>query len=181
MMYGFIKRLFLFQFVFLFAFLKYTDISTSSYEFKDKIYEFSTSVNFKHPVLEELLKNPITVFQFFIGFQAVCALLAILGSRLFSFLTAICLIITDIIYFNPFQINPNTKKPNMSLNNLNIQQFPLEFILLATLAMAMLTQAFKTSKCETTYVIEEEITKDEKVNSNKREVKVKSQKNKKRI
>ena len=114
---GFTKRLFLFQFVFLFAYLKYRDISASSYEFKDKIYEFSTSLNFKHTYLEELLKNPIMAFQIFIGFQAVCALLAILGSRLFSFLTAICLILTNIIYFNPFQINPNTKKPNMSLKN----------------------------------------------------------------
>jgi hypothetical protein len=181
---GLIKRIVIFQFIFLFFYLKWRNIQGSSYEFKDKVYELSTSLSFKNAKLEEFLNNPIQAFQIFVGIQIACAVLGVLGSRLFSFASAVLLIATNFIYYNPLKLNPSTKKPfiKISLDNFNInqiKQFPVEFILLTTISLAILTQAFKSScmkKCkEITY------NKDDYANDNKRNVKVTSNKNKKRI
>lgn len=184
---GLIKRIIIFQFIFLFVYLKWRNIQGSSYEFKDKIYELTTSLSFKNAKLEEFLNNPVQAFQIFIGVQIASAVLGVLGSRLFSFTSAFMLIVTNFIYYNPFKLNPATKKPfiNISFDNLNInqiKQFPVEFILLTTLSLAILTQAFKSKtscmkKCK-------EITstpQEETVTYEKRGAKVNSNKNKKRI
>lgn len=176
---GVFKRLFLFQFVFLFAYLKYKDLSTSSYEFKDKVYEFSTSVNFKHPKVDQLLSNPVLLFQIFVGAQAAFAVLALLGSRFFSFLTAVMVVLTNVIYNNPLKILNPTKKAGENPKPFNLNQIPLEFILMTILALAIFAQSFSKSCCGSAEALEAGKGVEETTDG-RRDAKVSSQK-KKRI
>jgi hypothetical protein len=182
---GVVKRLFLFQFIFIFAFLKFRDQSTSAYDMKDKIYEFTTLVNFKHPMLEQILVNPLQAFQLFFGIMTVSAFFGLLGSRFFSFLTGLCLIKLNFLYYNPMRINPTTKKPELNLtdlSNLNLnqlQQLPLEFILITVLAFALFTQSFK--RCNRKDYNYESTPGVEEVRETRREVRPSSKKGKKQI
>jgi hypothetical protein len=175
---GLTKRLFLFQFFFLFAYLKFRDQSASSYEFKDKIYEFSTLVNFKHPAVEQFINNPLYAFQLFFGVMTVSAFLGFLGSRFFSFISAICLAIVNVLYFNPMRLNPATKKPELNLENFHFTQLPLEFIVLTVLVFALFAQAFRTKRAS--YSVDE-TPKVEEVIETRREPKNSSNKQKKRL
>ncbi len=178
---GTTKRLLLFSFFFLFAYLKYSSLDKSSYDFKDKVFEFTTIVNFKNAQLEKFLEKPERGFQMFLIFQTGCALLAVLGSRFFSFLAALCLMITNILYFSPMRINPATKKSDVDFKNLNLdllKSLSWEFIVLSVLSLAILTQSFRSScfkRCET---LPKEAGVTESPNS-KRDAKVSSKKKKK--
>lgn len=182
---GVVKRLFLFQFIFIFAFLKFRDQSSSAYDMKDKFYEFTTLINFKHPMMEQFLVNPLQAFQLFFGIMTVSAFFGLLGSRFFSFITGVCLIKINILYFNPMRINPTTKKPELNINdlsNFNLNQLPLEFILLTILSFALFTQAFKKGCNKNKYGSDSETTPGvEEVRETRRDANVSSKKGKKRI
>ena len=179
--YGFTKRILLFQFFFIFAFLKFKDMSSSSYELKDKYYELATSFNFKNAKIEEFISNPLLAFQIFVGFQTLCAVLALFNSKFFAFLSATCLTVTNFVYFNPFRINPTTKKPEISFTDFKVTQLqtvPLEFLLLLALTFAILAHSFTSSKCQipTTVLVEEAGATGKESTKDKREAKVSSKK-----
>lgn len=140
---GTLQRTILFQFFFVFAFIKYRDISKSSYEFKDKFYELTTLLNFKNNLIDQAFANPVLVFQAFLGIQVFCALLAILGSRFFSFITGVVLIAANLVYNNPLKFD--TK------NNFGFFTIPFEFLILTAFTIGVFTQAFSgSSKCKST-------------------------------
>jgi hypothetical protein len=100
---GFLKRILIFQFVFVVLYLKFTDISKAAYEFKDKSNEVNALFGVKNPAfLDELLKNPIQLFQILLGFQLISAILAILGSRIFAFITGLLVLIYGLTHNNPY-------------------------------------------------------------------------------
>jgi hypothetical protein len=166
------KRVFLFQFIFVFAFLKIRDISKSSYELKDKYYELATLLNFKHPLVEKAFSDPLLVFQIFIGLQVFSAVVATLGSRFFSFLSAVLLIISSVLYFNPMKVRNNVITPE----KFNFSTFSLESLLLLGVSIGIFTQTFSRSRCNS-HVVEAGVTPNE----NKRENKPASSKKKRTL
>ena len=183
---GVIRRLFLFSFFFLFAYLHMKNIKNSSYEFKDKVYEFTTLVNFKSPQIETLLRFPENFFHGYLIFQTACAVLAILGVRFFSFVSGICLVLLNAIYYNPFKINPATKKPDLVYTSLNLDLFkslPWEFIVISVLALAIFTQSTESLCCSRVEILPKEAgaSIQQSDDRDKREPKVHSQKAKKKI
>lgn len=151
---GVVKRSFLFQFFFIFAYLKYSDMGKSSYEFKDKVYEASAIANLKHPMIDRAFANPMMAFQVFLGVQVFSAGMAVLGSRFFSFLSGLLLLAGNVVYNNPLRV---TGKPNqpISIEKLTLTSIPIEFILLCCLSLGILTQAFTRGCCRRDTVIEE--------------------------
>ena len=140
-----VKRAFLFGFVFVFAYLNFREITRSSYEFKDRVYEFTTGVNFKHPLLDQYLTNPTQVFQAFLIAQVAFALLATLGARFFSFLSGLLLLLVNILYNNPLRVASGSKPATYILKNFDYKTLSPEFVLLTILSLAMLTQSFQTA------------------------------------
>lgn len=152
---GTFNRLILYQIIFVFAYFRFQNFQKSTYEFKDKVYELNNSLSFTHPLLDEAFKNPVLVFQAFVGIQVFCAFLAILGSRFFGFLAALCLIVDTVIYNNPLIPAAQTQQHGYALTvgkfDLNIN---MEFILSITLVLAMLAHSFKSgsgSCCPSTH------------------------------
>jgi hypothetical protein len=137
------KRFLLFQFFFVFAYYKFLDVSKSSYEFKDRFYELSKLISFKNTQVDLLFNNPIPVFQAFIGIQLVSALFAVLGSRLFSFISGIFLLLTSLIYYSPFK----TKSAGASAN-ISFETCSIEFLLSIALVLAIFAQSFSSSYCK---------------------------------
>lgn len=166
---GVLKRLFFFQFMFIFAYYKYRDLTKSSHEFKDKINQVTSQLNFTHPLLDTYLKNPLFTFQMFLGVNALFALLAILGSKFASLLAGVMLMVTNLLYFRPVK-----DFNDLSLKNV-VAQSPFEFLLLSVLSVGMIAYAFKPSeKCCAVAKVEESTIP-------KREAKPSSSKQKKRI
>jgi hypothetical protein len=179
---GTVKRLFLFSFFFLFAYLHYKTTDKSSYEFKDKVFEFSTLINFKSARLEKFLDKPEHAFKIFLIFQTTCALLAVLGLRFFSFVSGLCLLFLNALYYNPLRINPATIKPDMVITYLNldhIKNLSWEFIILIILSLAIFTQSFRYSCFKKTVIYSQNVETKEFNQEIKREAKVTSQKKKK--
>jgi hypothetical protein len=135
-----IKRLLLFQFIFVFAYYKFLDLSKSSYEFKDRFYELSKFYDFRHPLVDKVFVNPIPVFQAFIGVQLFCALFAVLGFRLFSFFSGFLMFVTSIVYFSPFK-SIKAGVPTKFL----LESCSMEFLFSIALVLAILAQAFTSS------------------------------------
>ena len=136
------NRFLLFQFFFVFAYYKFLDVSKSSHEFKDRFYELSKLISFKNSYLDLLFNNPIPVFQAFIGIQLVSALLAVLGSRLFSFISGMFLLLTSLFYYSPF-ITKSAGAVNISFENCSI-----EFMLSISLVLAIFAQSFSSNCCK---------------------------------
>ena len=179
---GTTKRLFLFSFFFLFAYLHYKSMDKSAYEFKDKVFEFATLINFKNAQLEKFLEQPERAFKIFLVFQTACALFAVLGSRFFSFLSGLCLVLLNALYYNPFRINTATKKPDFVLNDINfgiIKSLSWEFLILGILSLTIFTQSFRSSCFKKVVIIPEEAGVRDLKQDSKRETKVNSQKKKK--
>jgi len=174
------KRFLIFQFFFVFAYYKFLDLSKSSYEFKDRFYELSKLFSFKNPQVDLLFNNPIPVFQAFMGIQMVSALLAVLGSRLFSFVSGVLLLLTSLIYYSPFK----TKMGGVSAKNM-FETSSIEFLLSIALVLAIFAQSFSSSCCEKSNEseVEPEVTVKETVKhkQEKRDVKPSSKSIKKRL
>lgn len=184
---GTTRRLFLFSFFFLFAYLHTKNIKNSSYEFKDKVFEFTTLVNFKNAKLEAILENPESVFQLFLIIQTICAALAVLGVKFFSFLSGIFLVLLNVLYYNPFKINPVTKKPDLVFSSFNFEflnSLPLDFFVLSVLILGIFTQSTTSESQEIEADLPKEagqVSPSETKTNPPREPKTHSQKAKKKI
>jgi len=176
-----IKRLVLFQFVFVFAYYKFMDLAKSSYDFKDRIYDLSKFSDFKHPLVDKVLMNPIPVFQVFIGVQVFCALFAVLGFRFFSFLSGIFMLFTSVVYYSPFK----SIKAGVPAKFL-LESSSMEFLFSIALVLAIFAQALTSSAYEKSASVEKE--KEEaaepitsKQSEHKRDSRPQSKKNKKHL
>jgi hypothetical protein len=135
------RRFLLFQFIFVFAYYKYQDISKSSYEFKDNFYELSKFFDFRNPQIDQFLINPIPVFQIFIAIQVFSAIRAVLGSKFFSFTSGLLLLVSSVIYYSPFR----SRQGGLSGKFL-LESFSFEFMLSIALVLAIFAQSFYSSK-----------------------------------
>jgi hypothetical protein len=132
------KRTLLFQFIFIFAFLKLRDITRSSYELKDRFYELATLLNFKNDLIDKAFTNSLLVFQIFLGALLSSSLLATLGSRVFSFISGLLLILLNLIYFNPLRSNNKIA----SIGKLTIFNLPIESLVLLAISLGIFIQTF---------------------------------------
>lgn len=141
---GVFKRTLLFQFFFVFAHYSLNNITKSSHEFRDRYYELEESFNFKCKWMQAFFENPVRGFQLFLGAHVIFALLAVLGSRFFSFVSGLALIFGNVLYHNPLAKSKlQSGKSGNIMANLNVS---FEFLLLLALSIAMMALAFKT-KC----------------------------------
>jgi hypothetical protein len=142
MILGFLKRLFLFQFIFVIAFLQFKDMNKSANIFKGKVRDFTNSTGIKNNIIEELLSsNHLLIFQAFIGIKVFTALIALFGSRFFSFVTGILVALSTLIYANPISILQNYKESQKPGSKIQFH-IPIEALLLTGLTLAILAQSF---------------------------------------
>jgi ABC-type sugar transport system permease subunit len=97
-MFKIIKRLFLYQIFFVFAYFKSRDIHKSALEFKDKFYGLTSYFNVKHQAVDKAFQNPDQTFQIYLIVQAALAFIAVLGVNFFGLLLAILLSLNTLIY-----------------------------------------------------------------------------------
>lgn len=139
-----VKRFFLYQFLFLFVYLKYQNISKSSYEFRDNVYELKNILGLRENLLDLVFSNPELPFKIFAGLGVVSALLATLGSKASSFISATLVGLYAIIYQNPikaYQTHVTAKQPKP------LYLPSVEIILLTGIFFAMLSDVFNAKSC----------------------------------
>lgn len=136
-----LKRFLLYQFIFVFAYYKFQDISKSSYDYKDRFYELCKFFDFRNPHIDQLFLNPIPFFQGFMAIQVLFAIMAVLGSRLFSFLSGLLLLINSVIYYSPFR----QRQGGLSGKFL-LESFSFEFMLSIALVLAIFAQSLASIK-----------------------------------
>jgi hypothetical protein len=146
-----LKRLILFQFFFVFAYFKYTDLSKSAYEFKDRFYEVATFAKIRHPLIDTAFADPILSFQIFLGISLFSAIAATLGSKFFSFLSGIIVVLTALIYYSPLRNKQGQKEGKINLDNIS-----LEFVLTCSLALGILAYSFSQRGCKSSISVAEE-------------------------
>jgi hypothetical protein len=122
--------------------MKFRDLSKSAYEFRDNFYDFSSTIEFKHNLIDVLFKNPLLFFQLFLAVQVISALLATLGSKFFSFVTGLLLTVNGLITQNPIKLYHSVRDSEAPGPNLFFP--PLEMILTTSLILAIFTHAFRS-------------------------------------
>jgi hypothetical protein len=137
-MFKIIKRLFLYQIFFVFAFFKSRDLHKSALEFKDKFYGVTSYFSLKHQAVDNAFVNPDQTFKIYLIAQAALALIAVLGVNIFGFLLAIILSLNTLIYEVKL---PKLEGRKFDINDLqNI--LTLDVILNIVVILAILTSVF---------------------------------------
>lgn len=141
-MFKLIKRLFLYQIFFVFAYFKSRDLHKSAIEFKDKFYAVTSYFNFRHNAVDQAFENTDQTFKIYLIAQAALALIAVLGVNIFGFLLAIILTLNTIIYEVKL---PKLEGRKFDINDLqNILTF--DVILNIVVILAILTSVFSGCK-----------------------------------
>ena len=93
-----IKRLFLYQIFIVFSYMRYINLQKSAMEFKDRVYSITSNFKLSNQFIDQALKDPVMLFQYYTITSVVLALLAMLGINFFGLLCALVLTINTIIY-----------------------------------------------------------------------------------
>jgi hypothetical protein len=133
-----IKRLFLYQIFFVFAYFKYKDMHKSAIEFRDKFYGVTSYFNLKHQAVDKAFENPDLTFKIYLIIQAVLALIAIIGVNFIGILLAILLTLNTIIYEVKL---PNLEGRKFDINDLQ-SILTFDVILNVVVILAILTSVF---------------------------------------
>jgi hypothetical protein len=142
-LYNVFKRIFLFQIYFALAYVQFKALGVNANNFKDKAYELAGHFNFKHNIIDDLLKNPELICQILLGVQVFGAAIAILGSRLGGFLAALVIIIDTAVHHNP--LAPNQK------HDVDLGKFSFSHELVVRIAIISATLAYVFSSCQPCY------------------------------
>ncbi len=136
-----LKRFLLFQFFFVYAYFNFFDVSKYSYEFKDGIYGLCKYFNYRNPQIDQLLSNPVPIFQGLVVVQLISAIMAVLGNKFFSFLSGVLLLVINLINNSPFRL----KQGGVS-GKFILESFSMEFMLSLALVLAIFAQSFSSSE-----------------------------------
>lgn len=172
-----IKRASLYQIFFVLSYYQLKAFGVNAHNYKDKVYEIASHFDFKHPSLDQLLSHPELICQILIGFQILSAALAILGSRLFAFLSVIPFIIDTAVHHNPLM---PSKQHSVEVGKFSIST---ELIVRTAIVFAVLAHTFKSSISLTTKLGlgAGAAAAGSALKDNKREPQSNSKKNKKQI
>lgn len=145
-------RSLIYQYNLIFFFYNYFDLPKNTLEFKEKIIEFTTLSNLQYPeYLPRSIKDLIPVYTYVLYFYLAIAILAILGFKVFQFISGVAVIAISCLYYHP--LRPSTLAPGQQYTSLS-EKYPwIDTILISLFGVGMIINAFwGTMECCNTLV-----------------------------
>ena len=140
-------RFILYSFLLTFALYSYNDIPKFALEFKQDLIRSAKLSNIELPqIIRDQIVHPIPFFTYLIYIITIVSVLAILGSKIFQFLSA--LLMTIIILIKNHPLTPSKLKPGEPYNALS-EKYPwIDTCILGFFALLMFFNSFTTFKEE---------------------------------
>ena len=140
-------RFILYSFLLTFALYSYNDIPKFALEFKQDLIRSAKLSNIELPqIIMDQIVHPIPFFTYLIYIITIVSVLAILGSKIFQFLSA--LLMTIIILIKNHPLTPSKLKPGEPYNALS-EKYPwIDTCILGFFALLMFFNSFTTFKEE---------------------------------
>ena len=140
-------RFILYSFLLTFALYSYNDIPKFALEFKQDLIRSAKLSNIELPqIIKDQIVHPIPFFTYLIYIITIVSVLAILGSKIFQFLSA--LLMTIIILIKNHPLTPSKLKPGEPYNALS-EKYPwIDTCILGFFALLMFFNSFTTFKEE---------------------------------
>ena len=140
-------RFILYSFLLTFALYSYNDIPKFALEFKQDLIRSAKLSNIELPqIIKDQIVHPIPFFTYLIYIITIVSVLAILGSKIFQFLSA--LLMTIIILIKNHPLTPSKLKPGEPYNALS-EKYPwIDTCILGFFAILMFFNSFTTFKEE---------------------------------
>jgi hypothetical protein len=162
------RKLLIYQFVFFSILIRYQDLPLYANEFKDKINTNLSFFDFNNPHLQDLLADPESFLKYFLIAEVFFALLAFLGSKAASFVTASLTSLITFLYFNPL-IQENRIK--------GLYEIRTEFLLSIGVILAIFLDSFSSSSAQEEANVETvEVEAEEQLQHQKKPVNKKQKK-----
>ena len=142
-MVSFPKRIFIFQFILFFVYIRVTTFDVSAQTFKKKIISLIQLAGYNKQMVNLMIGDLSHVFKIFIITYGVSGILSILNFRLFQLIAGYLTCTIAFLYCNPIQtINSNLRG---TYENTWKNYMPsMEFLAIAGCGLAMITCAFST-------------------------------------
>ena len=140
-------RFILYSFLLTFALYSYNDIPKFALEFKQDLIRSAKLSNIELPqIIKDQIVHPIPFFTYLIYIITIVSVLAILGSKIFQFLSA--LLMTIIILIKNHPLTPSKLKPGEPYNALS-EKYPwIDTCILGFFALLMFFNSLTTFKEE---------------------------------
>lgn len=140
-----IQRVFLYQFLLLFVYLRLTTFDESKKDFRKRtIYYIQKMTGHPKLVLDLLLGDLELYFQIFLFAAALSSMLAIIGLRVFKVLSGIITILIAILYCNPIV---TISKAIKTKSNDWVHYLPsIDFLVLFALGLGMIASLVITGE-----------------------------------
>jgi hypothetical protein len=140
-------RLILYSFLLTFALYSYSDLPKYALEFKQDLYRSAKLTGIELPqFIKDRVVHPIPFFTLIIYIVAAVSSLAILGFKIFQFISGVLMTIIVMIKYHP--LTPSKLKPGESYNALS-EKYPwIDTCILELFALLMIVNSLVTFKEE---------------------------------
>lgn len=99
---NFFSRILVYQMVFLWLYMKFSQIDKSANDFKTRLVKTLNHFNIKGELINFLFDDPVAVHLLMTLSEFIFSIMAIFGSRLGAWMVALHFSITTFLFFNPF-------------------------------------------------------------------------------
>ena len=142
-MVSFPKRIFIFQFILFFVYIRLTTFDLSAQTFKKKIISLIQLAGYDRQMLNLMIGDLSHIFKVFIISYGISGILSILNFRLFQLVAGYLTCTIAFLYCNPIQtIHSNLRG---SFEHTWKNYIPsMEFLVIAACGIAMIACAFST-------------------------------------
>ena len=140
-------RFILYSFLLTFALYSYSDLPKYALEFKQDLYRSAKLTGIELPqFIKDRVVHPIPFFTLIIYIVAAVSSLAILGLKIFQFISGVLMTIIVMIKYHP--LTPSKLKPGESYNALS-EKYPwIDTCILEFFALLMIVNSLVTFKEE---------------------------------
>ena len=140
-------RFILYSFLLTFALYSYSDLPKYALEFKQDLYRSAKLTGIELPqFIKDRVVHPIPFFTLIIYIVAAVSSLAILGLKIFQFISGVLMTIIVMIKYHP--LTPSKLKPGESYNALS-EKYPwIDTCILELFALLMIVNSLVTFKEE---------------------------------
>ena len=140
-------RFILYSFLLTFALYSYSDLPKYALEFKQDLYRSAKLTGIELPqFIKDRVVHPIPFFTLIIYIVAAVSSLAILGFKIFQFISGVLMTIIVMIKYHP--LTPSKLKPGESYNALS-EKYPwIDTCILELFALLMIVNSLVTFKEE---------------------------------
>ena len=140
-------RFILYSFLLTFALYSYSDLPKYALEFKQDLYRSAKLTGIELPqFIKDRVVHPIPFFTLIIYIVAAVSSLAILGFKIFQFISGVLMTIIVMIKYHP--LTPSKLKPGESYNALS-EKYPwIDTCILEFFALLMIVNSLVTFKEE---------------------------------